>query len=462
MNPQKVFISYSHGNETFMNNVVEISNKLRTYGLDCEVDQYEFMPSEGWYNWCARKIDEADFVLVLSTERYFNSFQNNTHQDKGKGVIFEGIIITEDIYNNGAKNDKFIPILFNPDDQKYIPKILRSASRYNVSQDDSFMSLYRHLTNQPSVKKAPIGNIIHLYTKEVKTDFTNFSNKSNIDKKLKRYDGLRFEHQNTNGFDEYTNIKDGSTMIRIPVGTFLRGISVTEDGAPDWRPQKLITLKEFFIDKFPITNKQYEEFINESETKISREKEGVIYDKENKCWRKETHKTWERYYQYETKDHPVVFITWEEAKEYAKWAGKRLPYEAEWEMAAKGPIKEKTELEHIYPWGRTVPDKSFANYNNNIGQTTSVGEYEKGSSFYGCLEMAGNVWEWCEDFYDIVYYEISSTKNPTGPLKGTRRINRGGSWIDNEEALKCSFRVGDDSLRYSHVGFRCALSFDDE
>lgn len=454
MKSPKVFISYSHGNRDFMTSVLELSNKFRTVGIDCEIDQYELMPSEGWSNWCLNKIREANFVLVIATERYFNSFEGRVDPNNGKGATFEGFVITEEIYQNHSKNDKFIPVIFNENDKRYIPTLLKEASHYNLKEN--FDSLYRHISGQPSITKPPLGDFVYLPPKDVKTDFKSVRSFEQIS--YNKYKGLHYLNKNEQGFEEYKNLKDESIVIRIPQGTFLRGVSTDQDGAPDGRPQKKITLEEFFIDKYPVTNKQFERFILQSGYSVAG-KNGIVYDRVGKCWRRDFQRTWEDFYDAETENHPVVFITWEDAVEYSKWAGKRLPTEAEWEMTSKGPLKLNGEVENIYPWGDIDPDKSFANFNLNKPRTTPIDKYPKGISPYGCYDMAGNVWEWCYDYYDITYYDYGSKENPKGPDKGNRRINRGGSWLDDKETLKCSFRVGDDSLKYSHVGFRCALSF---
>lgn len=167
----KVFISYSHDSKEHKDRVLALSDRLRADGIDCIIDQYETSPPEGWARWCDRQIEEADFVIVVCTGIYEARFKGIDSTGKGKGVKWEGAIITQELYEAQAINEKFIPVIFTPDDGFHIPTILRGATNYNPNNEEGYESLYRHLTNQPLIEKPVLGKLKSMPPRSRKQEF---------------------------------------------------------------------------------------------------------------------------------------------------------------------------------------------------------------------------------------------------------------------------------------------------
>src|SRR5690349_15473134 len=120
MKPSRVFSSYTHDSDQHMKRVLDLSERLRSDGVDSNLDQYETSPHEGWAVWSRRQIKEAEFVLVICTERYFNRYEGSEAEGTGAGAKWEGVIISQELYESEGKNSKFIPIVFTRDEVKFI------------------------------------------------------------------------------------------------------------------------------------------------------------------------------------------------------------------------------------------------------------------------------------------------------------------------------------------------------
>ena len=157
MTPPTVFISYTHDSLEHKDAILVLSERLRQEGVDCVIDQYEQAPAEGWPSWCERQVEQADFVLVACTETYLRRFKKEEVPGKGLGGTWEGHVITQELYEAQGRNNKFVPIVFRVEDFAFIPITLRSTARYGL--DNDYELLYRRLTDQPPIIKAPLGNI---------------------------------------------------------------------------------------------------------------------------------------------------------------------------------------------------------------------------------------------------------------------------------------------------------------
>lgn len=216
-------------------------------------------------------------------------------------------------------------------------------------------------------------------------------------------------------------------MVYIPKGAFIMGSS---SGDPDEQPVHEVYLDAFWIDQTEVTFTMYARFAP-----------------------------------VRSGQYPAQGVSWEQAAAYCAWMGSRLPTEAEWEKAARGPD------ERIYPWGNQPPAGDLVNFadrnsrlnwedtnvDDRYGTVAPAGSYPAGASIYGALDMAGNVAEWVSDWYDPTYYSTSPLTDPRGPGVGDFRVLRGGSWFSTAAGVRTTDRswyipeAGTD-----YAGFRCA------
>lgn len=235
-------------------------------------------------------------------------------------------------------------------------------------------------------------------------------------------------------------------MVYVPAGEFWMGCSSNEIKCSDgeW-PQHKVYIDAFYIDKYKVTQGEYDQCVSTGECRSNQKYDGFTGDRQ-----------------------PVVGVDWNDANSYCTWAGKRLPTEAEWEKAARGTDGR------IYPWGNEFDgrkvnfcdkhcskDWSLKRVDDGYSKTAPVGSYPSGASPYGAMDMAGNVWDWVNDWYDGRYYSSSPERNPKGPegpVSGyPYRVLRGGSWSSFPELLRSSHRAWDSPVtRKDGIGFRCS------
>ena len=175
--PPKVFISYSWDSDKHKDDVLKLADRLRNDGIDCNIDQYEVSPPEGLQHWMRNQIEQSDFVLAICTEQYKRRFQGKAEQGTGKGVAWEGAIISQLIYDR-VTNTQFIPVIFSPQANSHIPTELRRFNHYlldtenlNLDNNKEYENLYRHLTNQPLNKKPKLGKLRSMPPRQRQQDY---------------------------------------------------------------------------------------------------------------------------------------------------------------------------------------------------------------------------------------------------------------------------------------------------
>ena len=238
--------------------------------------------------------------------------------------------------------------------------------------------------------------------------------------------------------------KDGAPMVLIPEGPFPMGVPKSaRDGGVDERPNHEVFISTFYMDKYEVTNGRYLQFVTETGHRTPQHPT----DPTKGLWKGNMMPE-------SVTDLPVINVDWADAQAYCHWAEKRLPTEAEWEKAAKGPNDWR------FPWGNVEPTDRHLNYNQVWrGEATLVpgGIYEAGKSPYGAYDMAGNVWEWVADWYDPQYYSKSPARNPKGPETGTHKVLRSSGWHVETPQVRIFTRIRMDPLGRNHsTGFRCA------
>jgi formylglycine-generating enzyme required for sulfatase activity len=238
-------------------------------------------------------------------------------------------------------------------------------------------------------------------------------------------------------------------MVLIPAGSFEMGDHFNE-GDSDEKPVHTVQLSSFYMDKYEVTNGEYKKCVDAGSCRAP---------DESKSNTRSSYYGDSRY-----KNYPVIYVDWNQAKSYCEWKGGRLPTEAEWEYAARGGLEGAR-----YPngdnincgdanferWSGSYDDRKCRDSGGKDNDTHPVGSYA--ANGYGLYDMAGNVFEWVNDWYGENYYKNSRPRNPLGPVNGTSRVVRGGSWDSNTSLIRVSLRDNyNPTTWFYYLGFRCA------
>jgi formylglycine-generating enzyme required for sulfatase activity/nucleoside phosphorylase len=473
--PPKVFISYSHNVQSpdYKDRILTLANRLLEDGIDCNIDQYEESPPEGWQRWMLNQVERANFVLIACSEEYDRRFRGNETYGKGKGATWEGGVIIQELYDAQGQNSKFIPITINPEDANFIPSPLRSATNYRLHNDDGYESLYRRLTSQPRNRKPQLGKLQTLAPRDRKQVFqedssknktiqqeieltNNQINQSDIQNLSTHY----FEYILANDRGEVISKEKGQSkyfieslaenldleMIFVQAGKFIMGsINSTELNE---QPHHEVSIKPFFISKHQITQSQWKTVSSFPKVRCDLNPEPSYFKGENR---------------------PVENINWHEANEFCQRLtastdrNYRLPSEAEWEYACRANTKT------AFNCGEAL-NKKLANYlDTQDYKTNRKGEYinqtKAAMSFqanaFGLYDMHGNVREWCSDNWHNNYQGSPlDEKAWNSGGNNTLKILRGGCYLSKMEDCRSASRSKDvPSNRNCNNGFRVVYSF---
>lgn len=225
------------------------------------------------------------------------------------------------------------------------------------------------------------------------------------------------------GWKTQINPTDGAEMVFIPAGEFQMGC---DSCSADERPAHSVKVDGFWIYRKEVTCEQFGKFVAATKYRSGRKADYYLQPERSKL--------------------PAFGTSWLDAEAYCRWAGMRLPTEAEWEKAARGPEG------FLFSYGNAFDPQQANAFSQGLMEG---GGY--GPNGYGLFDMSGNVWEWCSDWYDPAYYQHASNDNPTGPQRGTERVLRGGSWSNLPECSRATFRYRYfANMRSPVYGFRCA------
>lgn len=398
--PLRLFLCHSSGDKPA---VRELSRRLRADGFAPWLDEDELLPGQDWDREIRQAVRAADAVLVCLSGSSMSK----------AGYVQKEIRFALDVADEQPEGAIFlIPLKLEPCDA---PERLSRWQWANYFEANGYERLRRSL---------------HLRAEKIGTTVSSPSSPRSVPP--------------PSSFTITTPIH--LELVRVPAGEFLMGSDPArdKDARPDEQPQHRVYLSEFHIGKYPVTNEQYAAFVRATGQRVPDHwKNGQI--SRGKA------------------NHPVVYVDWADAVAFCEWLSKangrpfRLPTEAEWEKAARGPELAEGR---IYPWGNVWESDRLNSVERGPGDTTPVGHYSPaGDSPSGAADMAGNVWECCADWYDEQEYQRRAGRvvtDPTGPKQGNFHVLRGGAFSNRAPWLRCAARGSGDRNRFRDLGFRVA------
>jgi len=410
---QQVFISYSNENETDRQVADKIYDTLKARGISCWAAHRDIGAGQNWQDEISKAISNSRVMIEVRSDFTEKSpyVKKEVRQAEEENLIIIPFCIEKVSLSGGGKL-----LLSN---RQWINAYLHLRDK---DLEQLVMTLHSYLEIEPG----------RTFKKEKKPPEVDIGPDFIRDLKSKGWDVKKNENDSWEAFYRTYDIK----MIHIPPGKFMMG---SNDGRDNEKPLHEVDLDGYWIGKYEVTFGQYDRYCGET----GKKKPG------DKGWGGE--------------NQPVINVSWDDATAYCDWLSKKtgltfqLPTEAQWEKAARGSRGFQ------YPWGNDFDRTKCNSVESGLKQTMPVGSFHSGKSPYGCMDMAGNVWEWCADWYDADYYKNSPAKNPQGPLAGVYRALHGGSWGSESVLLRCAARYGDDprgGLLYGgfRVVFLCAPS----
>ena len=478
--PPRVFISYSHDSVAHEDRVLALADRLRADGIDAMIDQYVQSPPQGWPIWCKSEIRKSDFVLLVCTETYLRRVDGEEEPGVGHGVLWEGRLIKQHLYDTGSVSSKFVPVLFADGSDDHVPTPVRGASIYRIETAEGYESLYRLLTNQPRVRKPEIGKLLRLPERQRANEAVPQAAEMRLRteearrEKERQWAQAAQQHerekpaalaaQRTEAAHEAEAEKErpgaqavgqaadrsradlavfrdapfAPELVVIPAGEFWMGSPEDEkERSEDEGPRHKVRIgRRFAIGRYPLTFAEYDRFCEAKRRK----------NPDDGGWGRSRRPVGAR---------PVIMVSWEDAQAYIAWLSQetgtayRLPSEAEWEYACRAGTTTR------YSFGDKMTLENVA--------LTSIGPSEVGGcppNRWGLYDMHGNVWEYVEDDWHEDYRgapdDGSAWKDKGADLASRCHVCRGGSFFDVPWSLRSASRSSDEPGRALVRGFRVA------